>query len=136
MCAGYSGKPLAAKLGIKPGFVVAVVRPPRDYRQLLGPMPGKVVILGRLAGSVDLVHAFVTKRGDLHAQFESWKRAIRTGGCVWVSWPKKTSRVATDLTESVVRSIALSHGLVDVKVVKVDDTWSGLKFVFRLRDRV
>jgi len=135
MCAGYSGRPVAEKLGFKPGLVVALVHPPGDYRRLVGPMPENVALRRRASGVVDIVHAFVKKRSVLEADFERWKGAIRANGCLWVSWPKKASGVSTDLTGDVVREIALARGLVDVKVTAIDDTWSGMKLVFRLRDR-
>jgi hypothetical protein len=135
MCAGYPAKPLAAKLGIKSGFVVAVVHPPDNYRRLLGRIPRNVVVQDRLAEGADIVHAFVKARSEIDREFERWKGSIRPSGCLWVSWPKRVSGVATDLTEQVVRDVALAHGLVNVKVAAIDDTWSGLKLVFRLVDR-
>jgi hypothetical protein len=135
MCAGYSTKPLSAKLGIESGFVVVVVHPPSNYRRLLGRVPWDVLIQDRFAHGADIVHAFVKERSELDREFERWKGSIRPSGCIWVSWPKKASGVATDLTEQVVRDVALAHGLVDVKVAAIDDTWSGLRLVFRLVDR-
>lgn len=135
MCAGVSGKPLASKLGIKPGFVVSVVGRRIGYRRLLGGTPENVVVREGLHGPVDMVHAFVTQRKELEAQFDRWKGAIRPNGWLWISWPKKGSREPTDLSENTVREVALSHGLVDVKVCAVNETWSGLKLVYRLRDR-
>ena len=132
----HSGKPLAEKLGIKPGFVVVVVRPPIDYLRLLGRIPENVAIRARLRGPVNIVHAFAKNRGDLEAQFDRWKRAIRADGSLWVSWPNKRSGVPTDLTENVVREVDLANDLVDVKGCTVDETWSGLKLVYRLKDRI
>jgi hypothetical protein len=135
MCARHSAKSLAAKLGIKSGFVVAVVHPPREYRRLLGRMPRNVVVQNRLARNADIVHVFVKERIEIDREFERWKGSILPSGCLWVSWPKVASEVATDVTERVVREAALAHGLVDVKVAAIDNTWSGLKLVFRRRDR-
>lgn len=135
MSAGLPRKALAEKLGIKPGFVVVVIRPPKDYVQLLGRIPERVSIRSRLNGPVNIIHAFVRTRADLDARFARWKDAISKDGCVWVSWPKRGANVPTDLTEDVVRAIALTNGLVDVKVCAVDETWSGLKLVYRLKDR-
>ena len=135
MSAGSSRKALAEKLGIKPGFIVVVISPPKDYTRLLGRIPERVSIRERLNGPVNLVHAFVRTRADLEARFARWKVAISRDGSVWVSWPKRGAKVPTDLTEDVVRAVALAHGLVDVKVCAVDETWSALKLVYRLRDR-
>ncbi len=135
MSAGSSRKALAEKLGIKPGFVVVVISPPKDYTRLLGRIPERVSIRERLNGPVNLVHAFVRTRADLDGPFARWKDAISRDGSVWVSWPKRGAKVPTDLTEDVVRAVALAHGLVDVKVCSVDETWSALKLVYRLRDR-
>jgi len=135
MPAGSSSKPLAEKLGIKPGFAVVVIRSPTDYARLLGRIPERVRILNRLDGRVDMIHAFVRTRADLAARFLSWKNALPPDGSLWVSWPKRAAGVPTDLTEDVVRAIALAHGLVDVKVCAVDEVWSGLKLVYRTKDR-
>jgi hypothetical protein len=135
MPAGTSRKPLAEKLGIKAGFVVAVINPPKDYRRLLGRLPNRVTIRARLAGRVHMVHAFVRNRAGLEASFDRWKAAIPADGSLWISWPKQSAGVPTDLTEDVIRSVALAHGLVDVKVCAVDETWSGLKLVYRMADR-
>ena len=135
MSAGTSRKPLAEKLGIKAGFVVVVIDPPTGYRRLLGRLPDRVTIRTRVDGPVDLIHAFVRDRSGLEASFHRWKAAIPRDGSLWISWPKRSAGVPTDLTEDVVRSVALEHGLVDVKVCAVDGTWSGLKLVYRMADR-
>ncbi|HYT18592.1 MAG TPA: DUF3052 domain-containing protein [Thermoplasmata archaeon] len=135
MSAGTSGKPLAGKLGIKAGFVVVVIDPPADYRRLLGRLPDRVTIRTQLERRVNMIHAFVRDRSDLEASFDRWKGAIPPDGSLWISWPKRSAGVRTDLTEDVIRSIALGHGLVDVKVCAVDETWSGLKLVYRIADR-
>src|SRR5438876_10075141 len=102
MSASSSRKALAEKLGIKPGFVVVVIRPPKDYVQLLGRIPERVSIRSRLNGPVNIIHAFVRTRADLDARFARWKDAISKDGCVWVSWRKRGANVPTDLTEDVV----------------------------------
>lgn len=135
MSTGTSSKSLAEKLGIKADFVVVVIDPPKDYRRLLGRLPDGVTIRTRLGGRVDMIHAFVRERSGLEASFGRWKGAIPRDGTLWISWPKRSAGVPTDLTEDVVRSVALGHGLVDVKVCAVDETWSGLKLVYRVRDR-
>ncbi len=135
MSAGNSRKPLAEKLGIKTGFVVAVIHPPKDYIRLLGRLPDRVTIRNRLGGRVNMIHAFVRNRAGLEASFRRWKKAIPRDGSLWISWPKRSAGVPTDLTDDAVRSIAVGHGLVDVKVCAVDETWSGLKLVYRTTDR-
>ena len=135
MPAGSSAKPLAEKLGIKEGFVVVVIHPPHDYIRLLGRLPERVTVRERLDGRVDMIHAFVRTRADLAARFLSWKNALPPDGSLWVSWPKRAAGVPTDLTEDVVRAVASAKGLVDVKVCAVDETWSGLKLVYRTKDR-
>jgi len=133
--AGYSGKPLAQKLGVKPGVTVAALKAPRNYRALLRPLPAGAKILPQLGRRAPFIHFFSTRRAELARRFPSLARALTPDGTLWISWPKGTSGVATDLTEDVVRTIGLATGLVDVKVCAVDDVWSGLKFVRRLKDR-
>ena len=128
MSAGYSGTPLAKKLGYKPGQVVLHVGAPAHYLELLDGWPDGVD-----AGEApwDLVHLFTTSAEELAARLTSYRHAIATDGMVWVSWPKKASKVATDVTEDVIRDVALPMGFVDVKVCAVDAVWSGLKLVIR-----
>jgi Protein of unknown function (DUF3052) len=133
--AGYSGTPLAKKLGIKPGQIIAVVGGPEDYRDLLGELPPDVTWSREVAGTLDLIQLFARSRGDLEPAFAQALAHLAPAGALWVSWPKRSSRVATDLDENVVRGIGLALGVVDVKVCAVDETWSGLKFVRRLKDR-
>lgn len=135
MPAGYSQRALADKLGIKPGSSLLLVRPPEGYATTLGALPPGVRLEGRLRDRLDLVHAFVLRRGDLVRGIAAWRQAIFPAGTLWVSWPKKAAKVPTDLTEDVVREVALEHGLVDVKVCAVDQVWSGLKLVVPLKDR-
>jgi hypothetical protein len=129
--AGYSGTPLPAKLGIKPGFSVLVINEPPDYRQLLAPLPEPVTFVNKLTKSVDLIHLFTKSAAKLDAKLRVWRREMKPEATVWISWPKKASKVATDITEDVIRDVALPPGFVDVKVCAVDETWSGLKLVIR-----
>ncbi|HTC22863.1 MAG TPA: DUF3052 family protein [Gemmatimonadales bacterium] len=133
--AGYSQRSLADKLGIKPGTVVTTLSPPPAYVKLLAPVPADVTFVSRLGRGAKFVHSFVTRRADLAKAFPEMARMLADDGTVWVSWPKKAAKTDTDLTEDVVRELGLAAGLVDVKVCAVDDLWSGLKFVRRLKDR-
>ena len=133
--AGYSNKSLVAKLGIKRGARIVILAPPPGYARTLGLLPKGVVVAKTLRGSFDFIQLFLAKRGELERRFAALARALAPDGMLWVSWPKKASGVPTDVTENVVREIALAGGLVDVKVCAVDETWSGLKLVRRLKDR-
>jgi len=132
--AGYSGTPLPKKLGIKPGVRAAALNAPKQYTTLLGPVEG-VRFAARLSADLDFIHAFFRRVGDLEAAFPKLKKSLAKDGTLWISWPKKTSPLAGDLAEGEVRAIGLASGLVDVKVCAVDEDWSGLKFVYRLKDR-
>jgi hypothetical protein len=132
---GYSGKPLTQKLGIKPGFTVLVVSGPRDYRRLIDPVPERVKIRRSGVGPFDVIHVFSTQSKRLAEDLRRMEAIMPDEGMIWASWPKKSSGVGTDLDENAVRELALAIGLVDVKVCAVDDTWSGLKLVRRVRDR-
>jgi hypothetical protein len=131
--AGYSGTPLPKKLGIKEGARVALIAQPRDFSRTLGELPGGVSLKTSLAGKVplDVVLFFVTRRADLDRQLDTIRRRLTPAGGLWVAWPKKASKVATDVTEDVVREIALPTGLVDNKVCAIDEVWSGLRLVVR-----
>src|SRR3954454_2446225 len=129
--AGYSGTPLPRKLGFKPGMRAAVLGAPEDFGATLGALPDGVDVAARLGGHKDLVVVFVTERAALARRLDALRRAIAPDGMVWVAWPKKASRVPTDVTEDVVRDVVLPAGLVDVKVCAIDATWSGLKIVIR-----
>ena len=128
--AGYSGTPLAKKLGYADGTVVVASGAPTGFKTALGPLPA-VRFANTTDAATDIAHAFVTKRSDLAAQLGKLRTQLRDDAVVWVSWPKKAARVATDITEDVVRAVALPLGFVDIKVCAVDDTWSGLKLVVR-----
>ena len=130
---GYSGTPLIDKLGIKPGARMQFVSEPKELASLLGELLDGSRIA--LRGTLDFAMLFVKTQSDLSKRFAPLRDRLESNGMLWVSWPKKTSGVATDLTEGVVRTFGLESGLVDVKVCAVDDTWSGLKFVRRLKDR-
>ncbi len=133
--AGYSGTPLVQKLGIKTGMRVAFVGAPGHYRTLLGPLPDEVRVLQRLGQGMDFVHFFTASHAELCRRFPALKRALASDGTLWISWPKKASDLPKDLAESDVRRAGLDGGLVDVKICAVDADWSGLKFVYRLKDR-
>jgi hypothetical protein len=133
--AGYSGTPLIRKLGIRAGDTIALVNAPEDYAELIGPLPEGARVLARPSKDVRFIHLFARDRAVLSRELGRAKKALAKDGMLWVSWPKKSSGVATDLTEDVVRNDALAAGLVDVKVCAVDETWSGLKLVYRLSDR-
>jgi len=135
MPAGYSGTPLARKLGIKAGFKMRVIDPPPNYWDLLETLPDDVSIDEPDEGRFDFIHVFVTDRARLEGQLGELRAHIAPAGMIWVSWPKKSSQMATDLSEPIIRDLALRSGLVDVKVCAVDAIWSGLKLVIRLRDR-
>ncbi len=133
--AGYSGKPLVAKLGIKSGATIAILNPPKGYDRTLGKLPARVSRRPAATGRLDFVQFFTREKRELEGEFAALARALTPAGMLWISWPKQSSGVATDLSEDVIRAIGLAHGLVDVKVAAVDDVWSGLKFVRRLKDR-
>ena len=135
MPAGYSGTPLAKKLGFKPGLTVAVVSAPANYRQLLEPLPEGVKLGGRVGKTTDIVHFFTTSKAELADKLLAWLKVLPTDAAIWVSWPKKASKVPTDITEDTIRAVALPMGLVDIKVCAVDETWSGLKLVLRKERR-
>jgi hypothetical protein len=134
--AGYSGKPVVQKLGIKPGFCIFAAGLPSDYRDIVGKLPAQVTIVTRLTGSVDMIHLFATEAAALDSKLRSSRDAIRPDGMVWVSWPKKSSGVPTDLSDNVVRETALPLGLVDIKVCAIDEVWSALKFVIPREQRI
>lgn len=135
MPAGYSSRPLVDKLGLKSGMRAHFVALPKDVERELGPLPDGVVRATALRGSFDYVHAFTAKRAELAKLLPKWKRALVPTGMVWVSWPKKSSGVACDFTETDVRALALANGLVDVKVCAVSEVWSGLKLVIPVKAR-
>jgi hypothetical protein len=133
--AGYSGTPLAAKLGIRAGARVRTQNVPDHYRELLAPLPPDVTLSPRLRRDIDLWHVFTASRRELARALPQALAGITQDGAIWVSWPKKASGVASEVTEDTVRELALPLGLVDVKVCAVDATWSALKLVIRREHR-
>jgi hypothetical protein len=135
--AGYSQTPLPKKLGVKPNHRVVLLHSPKEFRQTLGELPERVELRTKLKDSAlaEVLLFFTDSAADLTEQFPNLARHLSPAGGLWIAWPKKASGVATDLTEVRVREIGLRVGLVDNKVCAIDDTWSGLRFVFRLKDR-
>ena len=129
--AGYSDTPLTKKLGIKEGFKVLVIEGPAEYRALLAPLPASVAFTSTATSSTNLVHVFATKRNSLTRLLPTLRKKLSPEAAIWVSWPKKSSKVATDITEDTIRDVALPLGLVDIKVCAVTEVWSGLKLVVR-----
>ena len=132
---GYSGTALAKKLGIKPGCKLFVADPPENYAELVAPLPEGVEFTSRLHADTDVVHVFTTRRTKLVNALRSTLANIKPDGAIWVSWPKKASKMETDITEDTIREVALPMGLVDIKVCAVDHIWSGLKLVLRKEKR-
>jgi hypothetical protein len=132
---GYSGRTLAQKLGVGPGCRLFLHAGPENYAALLAPLPAGARVVPQLDACTDLVHLFATTRATLTRTLPSTLKAVRPETPIWVSWPKKSSGVASDLTEDVIREIALPLTLVDIKVCAVDETWSGLKLVMRISAR-
>ncbi|HZU31308.1 MAG TPA: DUF3052 domain-containing protein [Candidatus Angelobacter sp.] len=133
--AGYSGTPLIQKIGIKPGHRVVLQNHPASFEKDLGAFPEGAESTDRLSGKANVVVYFTDRLADLKKDFSRLAAALVPDGMVWISWPKKASGRPTDLTEDIVRKIGLEYGLVDVKVCAIDKTWSGLKFVIRVKDR-
>jgi len=135
--AGYSKTPLAQKLGIKEGHTLALLSAPADFERTLGKLPAGVRVVQAIGkpGSIDVAVVFTKSRKELEKQFAKVAAAINPNGGMWVAWPKKASGVATDMTENIVREIALPKGLVDNKVCAIDETWSGLRLVWRVENR-
>jgi hypothetical protein len=128
---GYSGTPLPKKLGIAAGHRVAALSAPRDYRGIVAPWPEGVSLIDKADARCDLVHLFVTERSVLAKEAQRLRKLLGPGAVLWISWPKKAAKVATDITEDTIREVVLPMGWVDVKVCAVDATWSGLKLVVR-----
>lgn len=133
--AGYSGTPLVKKLGIKPAASLHVMDPPASYFDWLAPLPEDVTVMKALKGEMDFIHLFVKDAKTFKKEFVRGMKHLKKDGMLWISWPKKSSKVPTDLDENVIRDFGLEQGLVDVKVCAVDEIWSGLKFVVRVKDR-
>lgn len=133
--AGYSGTPLVKKLGIKEGSRIALVNPPKDFISQLKELPDHVQFIKSSAKSLDIILFFVLTERALAGDFAKFAARLAANGMIWIAWPKKSSGVATDLSFEHVQQIGLDAGLVDVKICAIDETWSGLKFVYRLKDR-
>jgi hypothetical protein len=134
--AGYSGTPLVKKLGLATGMKAAFPGAPKDFlTQTLGPLPENLTIVKEPVSPLDFALLFVDRMVTLERQFAALAATLTPSGILWVAWPKKASKVPTDVTENLIRDHGLSVGLVDVKVCAIDETWSGLKFVYRLKDR-
>jgi hypothetical protein len=128
--AGYSGTPLAKKLGIEPGCALFAVAAPGHYDELLAPLPEGVKRVRRI-DAADVAHFFVTSRARLEKDLRAAVQSMQQDAAIWISWPKKSAKVPTDITEDTIREVAFPLGLVDIKVCAVDETWSGLKLVIR-----
>ena len=135
MAAGYSKTPTARKLGLTPERRVCVLNAPKKYSDLVDGLPKGITIGDRLNQPADIVHVFVTRQAELTSRIQLMRKAIAPDGALWVSWPKKASKVPTDVTEDTIRALALASGLVDVKVCAIDDVWSGLKLVIPVAAR-
>jgi hypothetical protein len=135
MAAGYSGTPLAKKLGIKEGARVAFLEAPAGFDETVAPLPDGVEVARKARPGVDVVVFFTRTRRELEERIEALRAAIAPAGGLWVGWPKRASGVETDMTEDIVREVALPLGLVDVKVCAIDETWSGLRLVIRVTER-
>ncbi len=133
--AGYSGTPLPRKLGIKPEARLGLIAAPDGFEDVLGELPPGVSVRRRLQGTFDVIVAFFEARSELERRLPACRNALTPAGGLWVAWPKRSSGVATDLGEGIVRELGLAAGLVDNKVCAIDATWSGLRFVYRLADR-
>jgi len=133
--AGYSGTPLPRKLGIGPGSRLMLLHAPDGFDDTLGELPDHVTVVRRLNGHADVVVAFIDRRAHLERAIERLERVIFPAGGLWIGWPKKASKVPTDMTEDVVREVALPRGLVDNKVCAIDEVWSGLRLVWRTERR-
>jgi hypothetical protein len=135
--AGYSGTPLPRKLGIKPGHRVALLNAPAGFDDILGELPDDTAVQRSLAGTVplDVIVAFLTQRAELASRLAPLRQRMAQAGGLWIAWPKRASKVPTDITEDVVRDVALPTGLVDNKVCAIDATWSGLRLVIRREHR-
>ncbi len=133
--AGYSGTPLARKLGIKPGARLALIGAPPGFEATLAELPPGVALLRRARHPLDVIVAFSVRRAPVARRLPALRAALDPAGGLWIVWPKRSSGVDTDLSDGVVRELGLDAGLVDNKVCAIDATWSGLRFVYRLRDR-
>lgn len=135
MTAGYSGKPLTSKMGLRAGQRFIVLHAPEDYAVTLGTLPDGVEQVETFAGTFDVIQYFTRERAAYERDFPALRDALTMAGMLWVCWPKKAAKMVTDVDETIIREVGLANGLVDVKVMAVDERWSGLKFVRRVKDR-
>lgn len=135
MQAGYSKRTLKDKLGIKDNFSVYILNAPNTFEKILGPLPVTVKVKKEIENNLDYIHFFTKDESELISHFPKLRDALSKNGMLWLSWPKKTSKIETNLDGNSVRKIGLENGLVDIKVAAIDENWSGLKFVFRKKDR-
>lgn len=133
---GYSGTPLAKKLGIKEGFTVKLINQPENYFNLFVDVPENVKVTTKAKSNIDFIHYFTTSKLNLSKDMPALKIQLSQDGMIWVSWYKKSAKIPTDVTEDVVRAVALKNGLVDIKVCAIDEVWSGLKLVIPVKDRI
>ncbi|MFI5135471.1 MAG: hypothetical protein ACHQD9_06435 [Chitinophagales bacterium] len=133
--AGYSGTPLVKKLGIKEGFIISIINNPANYRELIGVFPNGVYEATKKSPQADFIHFFVKSKNELSERLPGLKKQLKPDGMIWISWYKKSSGITTDVSEELIRAVALPLGLVDVKVCAVDEQWSGLKLVIRKENR-
>lgn len=133
--AGYSGTPLPKKLGLRPGMTLVAIDAPNEYRSWLGEIPADLAVVSTSKKQVEAAHIFATKKAILKKHLVIFRRRLEQSGFIWVSWPKKASKVETDISEDVIREIALPLGFVDIKVCAINDVWSGLKLVIRKSER-
>jgi hypothetical protein len=133
--AGYSETPLPQKLGIKTGMRLFVINAPKNYRMLLGKLPDAVAFANRPGRGAQFVHLFITRRNELEKRLPQLRKQLADDGTLWISWPKKAAGMESNVTEDVIRTVALPLGLVDVKVCAVDELWSGLKLMIRRKER-
>ena len=133
---GYSGTPLVKKLGIKEGSRIGLVNAPKNFRDEWGELPDDVQFVKRLTNSLDIIVFFIFSERELATNFSRLAGKLKMNGMIWIAWPKKSSGVKTDISFEPVQKIGLAAGLVDVKICAIDETWSGLKFVYRLNRQV
>jgi hypothetical protein len=135
MAAGYAATPLYKKLGLREGFDVLIINAPDNYKELIGDIAGELKFKSKAATGLDFIHFFTNSLKEFEVKLPTLKEQIKKNGTIWVSWYKKSTGKQTGVTETIVRDYALSIGLVDVKICAVNEEWSGLKLVFRLKDR-
>lgn len=132
---GYSGTPLTKKLGIKENFRIRLINAPENYYELLEPLPENLELIEDVTCCKDFIHYFTKQTSELEKDIPNLKREIKPEGMIWISWPKRAAKIQTDISEDIIRNIALKNGLVDIKVCAVDEVWSALKLVIPVKDR-